>query len=150
MTNNTTFDTTIPNLEELKARAKQLRAKFARQNKQISHSKALEIIAHRLGFKDWNTLHALSRGSNHSAPLCAGNRLSGYYLHQPIKATILRVQPKDDGEHFQLVLSFDEPVDVVTFNSFSSYRRQISCIVDHKGKSEAHTSDGAPHLQLAL
>ncbi|PCJ93303.1 MAG: hypothetical protein COA52_06615 [Hyphomicrobiales bacterium] len=146
MTDETT--TPVPTLDELKAQAKQLRARYAVQNKPISHSKALEIIAHQRGHKDWNTLHALARGSNHVAPLRTGQHVSGTYLSQPFEAIILQVSPQEDGEHFDLVLDFDEPVDVVTFESFSAFRRQIRCTIDRSGKTEAHTSDGTPHMQL--
>lgn len=46
-------------IEHAKQMAKRLRADLAKSNQDISHSTALELVAHQLGHKDWNTASAL-------------------------------------------------------------------------------------------
>ena len=43
---------------------------------------------------------------------------------------------------------FDEPVDVVEFESFTGFRQRVTAMVGGDGVSWAKTSDGAPHLIL--
>ncbi|HZZ52540.1 MAG TPA: glyoxalase superfamily protein [Pseudonocardia sp.] len=44
--------------DEAKTAARSLRSGLARNNIEISHSAALELVAHQLGFHDWNTASA--------------------------------------------------------------------------------------------
>ena len=47
-----------------------------------------------------------------------------------------------------MTLHFDEPVDVVTFDSFSAFRQRVNCTVDETGRTAETTSNGRPHLEL--
>lgn len=129
-------------LDALKSEAKTLRQTGA----DMSHAQALETVARRHGARDWNTLHAQSAKPVRLAP---GMRVRGTYLGQPFtgvtKAVELWGQP---AEKLRVTLHFDEPVDVVRFESFSSFRQRVTAIVGPEGTSVAHTSDGTPHLQL--
>ena len=49
-----------------------------------------------------------------------------------------------------MTLHFDEPVDVVTFDSFSNFRTRVSKVVGPDGRSFDVTSDGVPHLVIDL
>ena len=44
--------------DEVKARAKRLRAELAGRGQVISHGQALDLVARTLGARDWNTLSA--------------------------------------------------------------------------------------------
>ncbi|WP_273808293.1 MULTISPECIES: glyoxalase superfamily protein [unclassified Pseudomonas] len=46
-------------IEQAKQMAKRLRASLEARNQETSQSTALELIAHQLGFKDWNTAFAM-------------------------------------------------------------------------------------------
>lgn len=46
-------------IEQAKQMAKRLRASLEARNQEASHSTALELVAHQLGFKDWNTASAM-------------------------------------------------------------------------------------------
>ncbi|WP_437436587.1 glyoxalase superfamily protein [Ruegeria arenilitoris] len=135
--------TTIAPLEELKAQAKRLRQKLLGEGVQISHSKALELIAHQYGVRDWNTLHAQAGNRMH---LRVGDRVSGRYLGQPFTAEIRGMTMLGDGSHRRLTLQFDEPVDVVRFDSFSSFRQRVTGEIGWDGRSARQTSDGEPQL----
>ncbi len=47
-----------------------------------------------------------------------------------------------------MTLDLAEPVDVVTFDSFSNFRSRVRKAVDAYGRSFDKTSDGEPHLVL--
>lgn len=46
-------------IEQAKQMAKRLRASLQAHDQQAYHSMALELVAHQLGYKDWNTAAAL-------------------------------------------------------------------------------------------
>jgi hypothetical protein len=133
----------IAPVEELKAQAKRLRQNLLGDGVQISHSKALELIAHQYGARDWNTLHALAGNRMH---LQVGDRVAGRYLGQPFKAAIRGMAVLGDGARRRLTLQFDEPVDVVRFDSFSSFRQRVTGEIGWDGRSPRQTSDGQPQL----
>ena len=138
-----TVSNTIAPIAELKAQAKRLRERLRSEEVQISHGKALELVAHQHGVKDWNTLHALSGNRMH---LQVGDRVEGKYLGQPFTAEIRGMTVLGDGERRRLTLHFDTPVDVVRFDSFSSFRQRVTGEIGWDGRSTRRTSDGEPQL----
>jgi hypothetical protein len=139
----------LPPLEALKAQAKRLRQSLTAEGNFISHSEALELLAHQHGYRDWNTLHAAA-GNRPASPLALGARVSGRYLGQAFTGEIIALARLNDGSHYRLTLDFDEPVDVVTFDSFSAFRKRINCTVNAEGRSAACTSNGEPQMQITL
>ena len=136
----------LPTPADAKRQAKRLREDLASEGAKISHSEALETIAYRYGFRDWNALSAAIR--DHAPEgWRAGGRVSGEYLSQRFSATVLSAEQQRPG-WFRLVLDLDEAVDVVRFDSFSNLRKQIRIVVGPDGRSKEHTSDGTPHLVL--
>ncbi len=138
----------LPSIAEAKAQAKRLRAELGTDGTEISHSRSLELVAQQLGFRDWNTLHA-AIGNRPPEGFTAGGRVSGRYLGQPFDATIKAVHLLDGG-WARLELDLDQAVDVVTFESFSNFRKRIRATVGPNGISQEHTSEGVPHLALDL
>ncbi len=136
----------LPTRAEAKAEAKRLRAERAADGAQITHAQALEIVAHRYGFRDWNAAHAAIRDRTPKA-WNAGGRVAGTYLSQPFTATVLSAEPLQPG-WVRLTLNLDEAVDVVQFESFSNLRKQIRIVVGPNGQSRERTSDGTPHAVL--
>lgn len=49
---------------------------------------------------------------------------------------------------YRLTMKFDEPVDVVTFESFSAFRQRVTATVDETGRTIEKTSNGLPQLEL--
>ena len=131
---------------DYKAQAKRLRAKLRESGTKISHSEALEMIAGQHGARDWNTLSARTL-RNEPPVLAVGDRVSGRYLSQPFKGKILGLNMVNGGQT-QITLHFDEAVDVVTFDSFSSFRQRVTAVIGKDGRSVRKTSDGQPHLVL--
>ncbi|MCF3642258.1 hypothetical protein LXM94_20010 [Rhizobium sp. TRM95111] len=137
----------LPSLDALKDQAKRLRVRFAAGGETITHGRALELFAAQYGYRDWNTLHAAVGNRPPFDPWRLGSRVRGHYLGQPFDAEVRGVQMLS-GERYRLTLHFDMPVDVVTFESFSAFRRRVSCTVASDGRTAERTSDGRPHLEL--
>lgn len=140
----------LPSLDGLKTQARRLRASLAENGTQIAHSKSLELLAHQYGYADWNTLHAAVGNQPPACPVAVGDRVRGRYLGQPFDGTVLGVQAHTASDRYRVTMDFDAPVDVVTFESFSAYRKRVSCTIDSTGRTVEATSDGTPHMVLSL
>lgn len=138
----------LPTVAQAKSQAKRLREDLAAEGAAISHGQALERIARRYGFRDWNALHAALRDRRPEGWL-VGDRVAGRYLSQPFVATVLAADLLRPG-WFRLILDLDEAVDVVTFESFSNWRKQVRVVVGPGGHSKERTSDGKPHVELDI
>lgn len=140
----------LPSIEALKGQAKRLRATLAADGTTIGHGRSLELLAHQYGFKDWNTLHAAIGNRPQPSPVAVGDRVEGLYLNQPFTGDVIGVQSLVTPGRYRVTLHFDQPVDVVTFDSFSSFRQRVTCTIDRSGKTAEKTSDGRPHMELRL
>lgn len=140
----------LPTLAALKAQAKRLRADLSASDTAISHGRALEIVAHQHGFRDWNTLHAAIGNAHPAVPVVPGDRIRGKYLGQTFSGEVIGLQKTGAHGRHRITILFDEPVDVVTFDSFSSFRKRVTSVIDEKGVSPNRTSNGRPHLELEL
>ena len=135
-------------VSELKDQAKRLRVKLREDGTELTHSEALETVAHQHGARDWNTLIARSN-RNAPKPLQVGDRVQGRYLNQPFAAVVKGVNQLSEDRH-RISLHFDNPVDVVTFDSFSSFRQRVSAVVGTNGCSVEKTSDGLPQMVVNI
>ena len=144
--------TSYPGIEELKAQAKRLRQAMNDRGTTLTHSAALELIARQHGARDWNTLAALAAKPNTGpkTSLFVGAHIRGRYLNQPFTGEILALSAPPGGDLQRITIHFDEPVDVVTFESFSAFRRRVTAQIDADGISPRKTSNGLPHLVLDL
>jgi len=133
---------------QAKAYAHALRSERAARNETISHAAALELVAHQLGYSNWNTLSA--HLSNYpQRPLQLGDRVEGRYLKMPITGSVIAVREMAGGACYEVLLDFDEPVDVVTSDRFSNFRKRVGATISADGVSYHKTSDGVPHLIVA-
>ncbi|MCG7624522.1 glyoxalase superfamily protein [Epibacterium sp. Ofav1-8] len=138
----------LPSLAEAKARARDWRRQQADAGTPVTHSAALEHVAHALGFRDWNACAAML-GRQRAQRLALGARVAGRYLSQPFTARIIRATPAAGRPGWvRLELDLDQPVDVVTSTRFSNLRRRISGVIGPDGHSRERTSDGQPHLVI--
>lgn len=138
----------IPSISELKTRAKRLRTELVNQGQNISHSKSLELIAREMGMKDWNTLFAAA--GNRPPNFYVGQKVVGEYLGQAFTAIIHGLENigKSDSGYNRITLEFEEPVDVVKFDSFSNFRSRINATIYESGNSPQRTSNGRPQLSV--
>ncbi|WP_425044428.1 glyoxalase superfamily protein [Primorskyibacter sp. S87] len=135
----------FPPVEELKAQANRLRQELRRDGTELSHSAALELVAHQHGARNWNTLR--SQAGNRMR-LNVGDRVAGRYLGQSFAGTVRALSVIGDSDHRRVTVQFDEPVDVVRFESFSAMRQRVSGEIGWDGRSTRCTSDGAPQLVI--
>ena len=91
----------------VEAQAKRLRERLRSADVILSHSEALELVAHQQGAKDWNTLRAMAGNRLH---LRVRDRVKGRYLGQPFNAVIRGLTLVGDGGHRRVTLQFDAPV----------------------------------------
>ena len=136
-------------IQNLKDQAKRLRASLAGSGEPISHSQSLELVARQHGYRDWNTAHAAA-GNRLPASFHVGQVLTGTYLGQKFLGEVIAVQRLGEGNRWRLTFRFDEPVDVVTFDSFSSYRHRVTATVGSDGVTAERTSNGEPHMRIEL
>ncbi len=137
--------TDLPSLYALKAQAKQLKLALATKGQGMAHGQCLDLIARQHGHRDWNTLHA--RAGNMPPALRMGQRVTGRYLGQPFTGEVIAMAAMGDA-HNRITLRFDKAVDVVPFDSFSNFRKQVNAVVTRDLRTVEETSDGTPHLVL--
>lgn len=136
----------MPSKEQAKTDAKDLRAELAAKGEPISHSQSLELISKRHGFRDWNTLSA-AIGNRIPGTWTVGARVSGRFRGQAFEAQLLALKQLG-ADWTEVSLKLDEPIDVVSFDSFSSFRQRVTGVLGPDGLSQEKTSDGQPHLML--
>ena len=141
------FSLDTPSATTLKAEARLLREERAKAGAPLSHGAALEEIAHRHGYRDWNTARA-ALPERVAVPVQVGQRVAGTYLSQPFVGLVVGVKLLGNMQHYEVTVKFDEPVDVVKSTLFSAFRQRVTATIDLRGISLAHTSDGEPHMRL--
>ena len=142
-----TFSLDTPSTASLKAEARELRAQLSRDGSAVTHGAALEMVAHRHGYRDRNAA-AAALPERVASPVQVGQRVAGTYLRQPFVGLVLGVQVLADMQHYTVTVKFDQPVDVVTSELFSAFRQRVTATVDLHGVSPARTSDGEPHMRI--
>lgn len=86
--------------ETAKTAARTLRDDLAAQDVTITHSAALELVAHQLGLADWNTASAVLGGQEGSGRGTGPDHGPGAGLGVPVP--VLRVRRFDDARAFYL------------------------------------------------
>lgn len=132
----------------LKQQAKRLRAELEKQGQSIGHGAALELMARQRGYKDWNTIYAALGNEQPACPVSLDERVSGRYLGKAFSARVTGMKTANAEATYRLTLEFDQAVDVVSFESFSNFRKRVSCLIDATGRTPAKTSNGNPQLVL--
>ena len=139
----------LPSLDDLKQQARRLRDTLGRQGAVVNHAKSLELIAGQHGFRDWNTLMAAIGNRPPMRNYSIGEQVAGHYLGQPFTGRIIAVQALTNAQgRYRVTFDFDEPVDVITFDSWSAYRKRVTCTLDEAGTTVEKTSNGRPHMML--
>ena len=134
-----------PSRHTAKNEARLLRLEMAQRGEEVSHSEALETVAKRYGFKDWNGFCAAT-GPSDIEHWQVGNWVEGTYLSQAFRARISALSTVDEC-WTNLTLELEQAVDVVKFEGFMNKRKKLKAIIGPKGYSKEKTSDGNPHFQ---
>lgn len=147
MSFSTNFSLDTPSIQTLKSEAKALREELALAGTPLSHGQALEAIAHKHGYRDWNTASA-ALPTRVGVPFQVGQRVAGAYLGKPFTGLLIGMQLLSDMRHYEVTVKFDKPVDVSRFASMVIPRQRVRATITLDGVSPARTSDGEPHLRL--
>ncbi len=142
-----TYSLDTPSIETLKAEARALRDERAATGTALGHGQALEEIARRHGYRDWNTASA-AVPHRVATPVQVGQRVKGSYLGMPFAGLVLGVHLLSDMRHYEVTVKFDKPVNVSRFDSMIIPRQRVRATVTLDGVSPARTSDGEPHMRL--
>lgn len=116
----------------------------------VSHAKALELVAHQHGCRDWNTLVAAASVSPAGQPVVfsVGEAVTGAYLGNPFSGRLAAVQVMGE-RYLRITVRFDAPVEISRFDSFSFRRRRVTKTIDKAtGTTVEKTSDGVPQLTI--
>ena len=134
-------------IQTLKSEAKALRDERNRAGTPLGQGQALEEIAKRHGFRDWNTASA-ALPERIAVPVQVGQRVAGTYLSRPFAGLVVAMKLLTDMKHYEVTVRFDQPVNVSKFASMVHHRQRVTATVDLLGISPAHTSDGEPHMRI--
>ncbi|MBB5514973.1 hypothetical protein FHS89_000979 [Rubricella aquisinus] len=138
----------LPTLAQAKQQARTYRTAQAAKGIALSHADALEAVAHALGFRDWNGLHAaIAEMPPEGVQL--GAEVTGRYLSQPFTGRVTHLALVRPG-WFRVEVQLDAPVDVIQFDSMSNWRSRVRGVIGPDGHTKERTSDGSPHLELTL
>lgn len=140
--------TPLPGRDAAKAQARRLRSSLEAEGNFISHGEALELVAKQYGFRDWNTMSA-ALPTDQTPALAVGGVVTGRYLGHTFRGKILGLQVFK-GERRKIVVEFDEPIDVVASEHFSSHRRRATGVLERNGATWEKLSNGIPLLQVDL
>ncbi len=135
-----------PSVSDLKDQARRLRQALSDQGTLITHSKSLELLAQQYGARDWNTLRSKAEAHVTETLPRVGDRLHGQYMGQSFSGVLKALQKHGNKGALRVSIQLDQPVDVVSFDSFSSWRHRITGTVNQNGVSFRKRSDGTPHL----
>ncbi len=152
MNNSPTTDQDPLSIKQAKMLAKRLRTQLERDEKPVSIAKSLELLAAQHGYRDWNTMVANINKTTllEKKPVHIGQRVSGWYLGHAFIARVLGVQVQNGGNRFRVTIDLDEAVDVVSFDSFSSFRKRITSVINQDGITTEMNSNGVPILKLDI
>ena len=139
---------TLPSRAALKAAAKDMRRVAAETGAPITQSKALETLAHKHGFRNWNALAAAAPDVSLYDQLVVGGPVHGTYLGHPFTGRLIGIKAAERDQRRSVTIRFDDAIDVVTSEHFSAFRRRVSAVIDESGVTRQTTSDGTPHLVL--
>ncbi|MCW5720529.1 MAG: hypothetical protein KIS86_05235 [Devosia sp.] len=142
-----TFSLDTPSAQTLKSEARALRDEHRRAGEDLSHSAALEQVARRHGYRDWNTARA-ALPDRVAVPFQVGMRVKGFYLEQPFRGRLIGVQLLGNMQHYTVTVMFDEPVNVTPNFMFAAHRQRVTATLDINGVSPALRGNGAPQMRL--
>jgi hypothetical protein len=141
------FSLDTPSALSLKAEAKALREERAIAGTPLSQGAALEEVARRHGYRDWNTASA-ALPERVVTPFQVGQRVKGSYLGKPYVGLVIGVKLLANMQNYEITVKFDHPVNVSKFASMVHNRQRVTSTIDLRGTSLAHTGNGEPQMRV--
>ncbi|MHB2267529.1 glyoxalase superfamily protein [Aliihoeflea sp. PC F10.4] len=131
-----------------KDHARRLRTALKEDGIEITHSKALELVARQEGVRDWNVLAARPE-TQEALPFTVGDAVSGTFNGKPAKGHVHALAKTIKPDLWRMTVTFDPPVDVVTSPHFSAERRRVEMVVGKDGRSRRLTGTETGVAELA-
>ncbi len=142
------FSLDTPSIRTLKSEARALRDERETAGTPIGQGQALEEVARRHGYRDWNTASAALPERLPVLPQ-VGDKVKGTYLSKPFTGLLIGLQLLADMQHYEVTVKFDQPVNVSKFASMVHNRQRVRATIGQNGESPAKTSDGEPHMRIS-
>ncbi|MGF7006164.1 glyoxalase superfamily protein [Aminobacter sp. BE322] len=139
---------------DYKTNARRLRDALAAEGFDISHAKALELVAKQNGARDWNTLAARpvtakADEPKGAVPFGVGETVAGTFNGNPARGRVIGLEETIKPDLWRVTITFNPPVDVSTSKLFSSERRRIQMVVGADGRSRRLTGTETGVMALA-
>ncbi|MCK4206048.1 hypothetical protein J3U99_14820 [Brucella pituitosa] len=144
------------NTTDFKHRARRLRQALGEEGINISHGKALDLVARQSGTRDWNTLAAqgvkaeATRVEDNAAPYRVSQRVSGMFHTTAFEARIIGVEETIKPDLWRITLQFDPAINVAVSPNLSMLRRRFTVVVGADGKSRRLTGSEAGGITLSV
>ena len=137
---------------DYKAHARRLRDALAAEGIDLSHGKALDLVARQHGERDWNTLSARAGAAANapqtapqiasgiaSAPFTVGDAVEGLFNGAPATGRIIGLAETIKPDLWRVTVKFSPPVDASTSANFRAERTRVEMIVGADGRSRRLT-----------
>ncbi|MDT4845158.1 hypothetical protein D3C80_491000 [compost metagenome] len=144
------------NTADFKHQARRLRQALGEEGINISHGKALDLVARQSGTRDWNTLAAqdvkaeATRVEDNAAPYRVSQRVSGMFHTTAFEARIIGVEETIKPDLWRITLQFDPAINVAVSPNLSMLRRRFTVVVGADGKSRRLTGSEAGGITLSV
>ncbi|MCX2697573.1 MULTISPECIES: glyoxalase superfamily protein [Ochrobactrum] len=144
------------NTTHFKHQARRLRQALGEEGIQISHGKALDLVARQSGTRDWNTLAAYGAKTDAAhiedgaAPYRVSQRVSGTFHSTVFKARIIAVEETIKPDLWRITLQFDPAIDVAVSPNLTMLRRRYTVVVGADGKARRLTGSEAGGIALDM
>lgn len=140
---------------DYKTHARRLRDALAAEGVDVSHGKALDIVARQHGARDWNTLSAKANapaprsGEARTAPFAVGDRVEGTFNDRPAHGRVIGLAETIKPDLWRVTVKFSPPVDASTSAAFRAERTRVEMVVGADGRSRRLTGTETGVMALA-
>ena len=131
-------------IEDMKAEARAMRAEDAA----LTHSAALETVAKRHGYRDWNAAAGTAQPGQKPLRFRRGQAVAGEYLGRPFTGRIIDVEPREDPGWVRVGVDLDAPLRVSDIEGLNATRKRLRGNLGPNGETAERISTGAPQLKL--
>jgi len=140
---------------DYKAHARRLRDALAAEGVDVSHGKALDIVARQHGARDWNTLSAKANDAAPRSdearvpPFAVGDRVAGTFNDRPAHGRVIGLAETIKPDLWRVTVKFSPPVDASTSAAFRAERTRVEMVVGADGRSRRLTGTETGVMALA-
>ncbi len=140
---------------DYKSHARRLRDALAAEGVDVSHGKALDIVARQHGARDWNTLSAKANapaprnGEARVPPFAVGDRVEGTFNDRPAHGRVIGLAETIKPDLWRVTVKFSPPVDASTSPAFRAERTRVEMVVGADGRSRRLTGTETGVMALA-